>query len=103
VNDQASIPLHFLTNSSESLLRDFALNALNQSANLRKAMEEINEEMETWRARALLADWLIKNRGALIEALRIHALQQSLNFSGDALSEPIAEAGAAHRLGWKVA
>lgn len=74
------------------MLKEFALQALSRAANLRKARNELNDEVAEWEGKAWLAECLIVRRKELMDSSRIDGPQESLNLGRDPLREVQAQA-----------
>lgn len=83
--------IDFLLSCSDISLGDFELSRLNRVSNLRKQLRAIEDELLREEAEAMLARWLIENRGALVAIGRAGALQESFNFRESPQKEPRAE------------
>ena len=99
----ADVPMNFLVHCSDAMLRDFALQALNRAANLKKARNELNDEVAQWEGKAWLAEWLIVRRAEFLDSLRTDGLQKPLDLGGDSLRDVQPEAAAANGPNRKIA
>lgn len=73
-------PVDFLLVCSGVSLRDFELNRLNEAANLRKHIREIEADLRQAEAEATLARWLMEYRDVLLASRRVAGFQASFEF-----------------------
>lgn len=73
-----SIPFNFLSDCSESSLKSFNLNCLNQIQMLEKAIAEAMGDLAMWRGRLEATQEFIAHREEIIEALRAQAMKDAL-------------------------